>query len=130
MDNRLGWILDEVVKVPETRYAILLSGDGLLMAHSDRIGVDDADRHAAGLSGLQSLARNCAEFCGSLNTQWRQTVSEFDHGYVLLVGAGPRAYLAISTTEKVDLEVLSFRAQETIQRLGKELTSPSRGESA
>lgn len=130
MDNRLGWILDEVVKVPETRYAILLSADGLLMAHSDRIGVDDADRHAAGLSGLQSLARNCAEFCGSLNTQWRQTVSEFDHGYVLLVGAGPRAYLAISTTEKVDLEVLSFRAQETIQRLGKELTSPSRGESA
>lgn len=130
MENQLGWMLDEVVKVPETRYAILLSADGLLMAHSQRIDVDDAERHAAGLAGLQSLARNCAEFCGNVGTQWRQTVSEFDDGYVLLVGAGPRAYLAISTTDKVDMEVLSFRAQETVQRLGKELTSPSRNEPA
>src|SRR5262245_18359404 len=124
--NRLGWMLDDALKMPETRHAILLSADGLLMAYSDRIGRDDAERHAAGMSGLQSLARGSAEFCGDPRIAWRQTVSEFDGGYVFLVAAGPGAYLAVSTTEHVDMEAISFRLQELVQRLGKELSAPPR----
>lgn len=125
-NNKLGWMLDDALKMPETRHAILLSADGLLMAYSDRIGRDDAERHAAGMSGLQSLARSSAEFCGDPRTTWRQTVSEFDGGYVFLVAAGPGAYLAVSTTEHVDMEAISFRLQELVQRLGKELSAPPR----
>jgi predicted regulator of Ras-like GTPase activity (Roadblock/LC7/MglB family) len=126
--NKLGWMLDDALKMPETRHAILLSADGLLMAHSERIGLDDAERHAAGMAGLQSLARSTAEFCGDPGTTWRQTVSEFDDGYVFLVAAGPGAYLAVSATENVDMEAVSFRLQELVQRLGKELSTPPRGE--
>jgi predicted regulator of Ras-like GTPase activity (Roadblock/LC7/MglB family) len=125
-NNKLGWMLDDALKMPHTRHAILLSADGLLMAHSERIGRDDAERHAAGMSGLQSLARGSAEFCGDPHTTWRQTVSEFDGGYVFLVAAGPGAYLAVSTTERVDMEAISFRLQELVQRLGKELSAPPR----
>jgi predicted regulator of Ras-like GTPase activity (Roadblock/LC7/MglB family) len=125
--NKLGWMLDDALKMPETRHAILLSADGLLMAHSQRISVDDAERHAAGMSGLQSLARSTSEFCGDPQTQWRQTVSEFDDGYVFLVAAGAGAYLAVSATENVDMEAVSFRLQELVQRLGKELSTPPRG---
>ncbi|WP_243718577.1 roadblock/LC7 domain-containing protein [Actinomadura sp. KC06] len=124
--NRLGWMLDDALRMPETRYAILLSADGLLMAHSERIGRDDAERQAAGMSGLQSLARSTAEFCGDPGTTWRQTVNEFDDGYVFLVAAGPGAYLAVSATQHVDMEAVSFRLQELVQRLGKEMTSPPR----
>jgi predicted regulator of Ras-like GTPase activity (Roadblock/LC7/MglB family) len=124
--NKLGWMLDDALKMPETRHAILLSADGLLMAHSERISVDDAERHAAGMSGLQSLARSTAEFCGDPRTTWRQTVSEFDDGFVFLVAAGPGAYLAVSATENVDMEAVSFRLQELVQRLGKELSTPPR----
>ena len=124
--NKLGWMLDDALKMPETRYAILLSADGLLMAHSEHIGLDDAERHAAGMSGLQSLARSTAEFCGDPDTMWRQTVSEFDDGYVFLVAAGPGAYLAVSASQHVDMEAVSFRLQELVQRLGKELTVPPR----
>jgi Uncharacterized distant relative of homeotic protein bithoraxoid len=120
-NNKLGWMLDDALKMPETHHAILLSADGLLIAHSQRIERDDADRHAAGMAGLQSLARSTAEFCGDSRTTWRQTVSEFDGGYVFLVAAGPGAYLAVSTTEHVDMEAVSFRLQELVQRLGKEL---------
>jgi len=126
--NKLGWMLDDALKMPETRYAILLSADGLLMAHSERIGLDAAERHAAGMSGLQSLARSTAEFCGDENTTWRQTVTEFDDGYVFLIAAGPGAYLAVSAGENVDMEAVSFRLQELVQRLGKELTIPPRGD--
>ncbi|MGH3239668.1 MAG: roadblock/LC7 domain-containing protein [Spirillospora sp.] len=124
--NRLGWMLDDALRMPETRHAILLSADGLLMAHSERIGRDDAERQAAGMSGLQSLARATAEFCGDPGTTWRQTVNEFDDGYVFLVAAGPGAYLAVSATQHVDMETVSFRLQELVQRLGKEMTSPPR----
>jgi hypothetical protein len=78
------------------------------------------------MAGLQSLARNAAEFCRDPNTRWLQTISEFDGGYVFLVAAGPGAYLAMSTSDKVDMEAVSFRLQELVQRLGKELTSPPR----
>jgi len=130
MDNKLGWMLDDALRMPETRYAILLSADGLLIAHSARIDRDEAERQAAGMSGLQSLARSTAEFCGNPSTTWRQTVSEFDDGYVFLVAAGPGAYLAVSATPNVDMEAVSFRLQELVQRLGKELSSPPRSADA
>ncbi len=119
-------MLDDAMKMPETRYAILLSADGLLMAHSQRISRDDADRNAAAMSGLQALARSTAEFCGETADSWQQTVSEFAGGYVFLVAAGPGAYLAVSATDKVDMEGVSSRLQELVQRLGKELTVPPR----
>lgn len=125
-NNKLGWMLDNALRMPETRHAVLLSADGLLIAHSERISRDDAERHAAGMAGLQSLARSSAEFCGDPGVAWRQTLSEFDGGYVFLVAAGPGAYLAVSTTEHVDMEAVSFRLQELVQRLGKELVAPPR----
>ncbi len=33
VNNKLGWMLDDALRMPETRHAILLSADGLLMAH-------------------------------------------------------------------------------------------------
>ncbi len=124
--NNLGWMLDDALKMPETRHAVLLSADGLLMAHSAGIDRDDAERHAAAMSALQSLARATAEFCGQGSAEWQQTVSEFTDGYVFLAAAGPGAYLAVSATARVDMEAVSFRIQELVQRLGKELTSPPR----
>ena len=125
-NNELGWMLDDALQLPETRHAILLSADGLLTAHSQGISRDDAERQAASMSGLQSLARNTAEFCGNQPSAWRQTVSEFDGGYIFLAAAGEGAYLAVSTTEKVDIETVSFRIHELVQRLGAYLTSPAR----
>jgi predicted regulator of Ras-like GTPase activity (Roadblock/LC7/MglB family) len=124
--NRLGWMLDDALQMPDVRHAILFSADGLLMAHSERIGRDDADRQAAGMSGLQALARSVAEFCGVAALTWRQTVIEFDDGYVFLIAAGPRAFVAASAGANVDMEAVSFRLQELVARLGKELTSPQR----
>ncbi|MGV9454872.1 roadblock/LC7 domain-containing protein [Streptomyces sp. NPDC003635] len=125
-NNTLGWMLDEVLKVPRARHAILLSADGMLRAHSKDIDRDDAERLAAGLSGVQSISRSTAEFCGTPHTPWRQTLIEFAHGYVFLVAAGEGAYLAVSTGEDVDMEAVTYRMHKLVDRLGKELTSPAR----
>lgn len=124
--NELGWMLDDVLKVPEARHAILLSADGMLRAHSADIDRDDAERLAAGLSGLQSISRSTAEFCGSAGSPWRQTLIEFGHGFVFLVAAGEGAYLAVSTGAEVDMEAVTYRMHKLVDRLGRELTSPAR----
>jgi len=126
MNNELGWMLDEVVKMPEARHAILLSADGMLRAHSEGIARDEAERQAAALSGLQSISRSTSEFCDREETPWQQTLVEFVGGYVFLIAAGPGAYLAVSATEHVDMEAVSYRMQKLVDRLGKELTSPPR----
>lgn len=124
--NELGWMLDDVLKVPEARHAILLSADGMLRAHSADIERDDAERLAAGLSGVQSISRSTAEFCGTPGTPWRQTLIEFAHGYVFLAAAGEGAYLAVSTSQDVDMEAVTYRMHKLVDRLGRELTSPVR----
>jgi predicted regulator of Ras-like GTPase activity (Roadblock/LC7/MglB family) len=125
-DNRLGWMLDDALRMPETRHAILFSADGLLRARSRRIDRDDAERHAAAMSGLQSLARATAAFCGDAASPWRQTINEFDCGYVFLCPAAEGSFLAVSTTERVDIEAVSFRLHELVQRLGAHMTSQAR----
>ena len=124
--NELGWMLDEVLKVPEARHAILVSADGMLRAHSQGIDRDHAERQAAALSGLQSISRSTAEFCAEEGTPWRQTLVEFAGGYVFLVAAGPGAYLAVSASPDVDMEAVTYRMHKLVDRLGKELTSPPR----
>lgn len=125
-ENDLGWMLDESLKVPGARHAILLSADGMLRAHSRGIDRDEADRQAAALSGLQSISRSTAEFAGPVETRWRQTLVEFDGGYVFLVAAGPGAYLAVSASEHVDMEAVTYAMQKLVDRLGKELSAPLR----
>lgn len=126
--NELGWMLDDVLKVPEARHAILLSADGMLRAHSAGVHRDDAERLAAGLSALQSISRSTAEFCGTAESPWRQTLIEFGHGFVFLVAAGEGAYLAVSTGDEVDMEAVTYRMHKLVDRLGKELTSPARAD--
>lgn len=126
MNNDLAWMLNEALKVPEARHAILLSADGILRAHSEGITRDEADRQAAALSGLQSISRSTAEFIGDDESPWRQTLVEFGGGFIFLVAAGPGAYLAVSATEHVDMEIITFRMQQLVRQLGKEMTSPPR----
>ena len=126
MTNELGWMLDEVLKVPEARHAILLSADGMLRAHSQGIKREDAERQAAALSGLQSISRSTAEFCAPETSPWQQTLVEFVDGYVFLVAAGAGAYLAVSAGQEVDMEAVTYGMHQLVDRLGKELTSPPR----
>lgn len=126
LNDRLAWMLDDVLQVPDARHAILLSADGLVRAHSAGISRDEADRQAAGLAGLQSTSRSTTEFVGGSHAPWRQTMIEFDDGFVFLIAAGEGAYLAVSASDAVDVEAVTFRMHKLVGRLGQELTSPAR----
>jgi predicted regulator of Ras-like GTPase activity (Roadblock/LC7/MglB family) len=119
-------MLESALEVPGARHAILVSADGLLMARSKDVDKDQADTVAAAMSGMQSLSRTVAGFSGGIAMQWRQTVVEFDGGWVFLISAGEGAYLAVSASPSVDMADITFRMQQLVGQLGKALTTPPR----
>jgi predicted regulator of Ras-like GTPase activity (Roadblock/LC7/MglB family) len=130
VNNDLSWMLDRALEVPEARHALLVSADGLLMARSREVGRDEADTVAAAMSGMQSLSRTLAGFAGAQEMKWRQTLVEFDGGWVFLISAGAGSYLAVSASINVDMADITFRMQQLVGQLGKAMTSPPREEAA
>lgn len=129
MSNKdLSWMLASALEIPGALHAVLVSGDGLSMSRTADLGRDDADKVAAATSGLQSLSRTVAFFCGDSSVQWRQTLIEFNGGWVFLIAAGDGAYLAVAASSDVDMGAITFRMQQLVGQLGKELSADLREE--
>ncbi|MGN2639771.1 roadblock/LC7 domain-containing protein [Nocardia takedensis] len=122
--NKLGWLLEDL-SVPGVRFAVLLSDDGLRIAHSAGISRDDAERFAAAASGLRSLGKALGEFCGGPQTGIRQNVTEYDDGMIFITAAGDGALLGVSTTAEIDVSLIAHRMNELAARVGTELGSMS-----
>jgi predicted regulator of Ras-like GTPase activity (Roadblock/LC7/MglB family) len=57
---------------------------------------------------------------------WKQTLVEFDGGWIFLVAAGSGAYLAVSAALDVDMEAMSFRMQKTVSALREAMSAAPR----
>ncbi|MER5639766.1 roadblock/LC7 domain-containing protein [Kitasatospora sp. NPDC002227] len=126
----LGWLLADIVNVPEVQHAVVVSADGLEIGRSERIEREDAERLAAACSGLQSLARGVAQGFGGHRSTTRQIIVEYGGGYLFLVAAGAGAHLAVVTGEAVDAGLVAYQMQMLVERIGTHLTSPPRFEPA
>ncbi|MFJ5229991.1 roadblock/LC7 domain-containing protein [Kitasatospora sp. NPDC088391] len=124
----LGWMLTEIVSVPEVQHAVVVSNDGLEMGRSPGIGRDDAERLAAACSGLQSLSRGVASGFGDGTT--RQIVIEYGGGYLFLVAAGAGTHLAVVAAETVDAGLVAYQMQTLVARIGSHLGVAPRQEAA
>ncbi|GAA2249162.1 MULTISPECIES: roadblock/LC7 domain-containing protein [Kitasatospora] len=126
----LGWLLADIISVPEVQHAVVVSSDGLEIGRSERIARDDAERLAAACSGLQSLARGVAQGFGGRQSTTRQIIIEYGGGYLFIVAAGAGAHLAVVTSEAVDAGLVAYQMQMLVERIGTHLTSPPRVEAA
>ncbi|GAB1329045.1 roadblock/LC7 domain-containing protein [Streptomyces sp. NPDC093260] len=126
MKPDLSWVLNDVLTVRGARHAILVSADGLLMERSSEIGRDEAETNAAAMSSMQSLSRAVAGFVSGGHGIWKQTLMEYDGGWIFLIAAGSGAYLAVSAALDVDMELMSIRMQQQVTALGKALSAQPR----
>ncbi|MFD4576360.1 roadblock/LC7 domain-containing protein [Streptomyces sp. NPDC058417] len=117
----INWILNELVDFPETRHAIVLSSDGMMVGFSADVDRDLADTVSAIASGMQSLSKRGAAFVQSEPTPWEQTMVSFTGGFLFLLTAAEGAYLIVSASRNVDIEALSYRMGKTIDSLGSAL---------
>ncbi|MFF4955560.1 roadblock/LC7 domain-containing protein [Streptomyces sp. NPDC001222] len=126
MKPDLSWVLDDVLTVSGARHAILVSADGLLLERSSGISRDDAEKNAAAMSSMQSLSRAVAPFVASGKGVWKQTLMEYDGGWIFLIAAGSGSYMAVSAALDVDMELMSIRMQQQVKALGVALSTPER----
>ncbi|MGP3950799.1 roadblock/LC7 domain-containing protein [Streptomyces sp. 7N604] len=123
----LGWILDEnILRLPHTLRALVLSADGLTAASSEGVDRDLADRMAAAVSGMQSLSREAAEFANCQDDPWELTMIQYAGGFIFTMAAGPGTYLVVAATQDADVEAVSYAMEKAVDRLGHEMNLPAR----
>ncbi|MFD7615551.1 roadblock/LC7 domain-containing protein [Streptomyces sp. NPDC059802] len=127
----LGQLLaDFVNRVPGVEVAVLVTSDGLAKEHAG-LSDKDADRLAAGVSGLASLSSGV--FDGAPG-KVQQTAIEHDSGALFIMRAdGPHtvphmigALLAVRTTATADMGAVGYEMRQWIEQMYAHLLDPVR----
>ena len=117
----VNWLLDNFVRqTTGVDQAVAVSSDGLLMAISARLARADADRLAAMISGMTSLAFGASRLLGK--GPLRQVITEFDSGYLLVSSISGGSCLGVITPADCDLGLVGYEATMLVQRIGALLT--------
>ncbi|MER5689869.1 roadblock/LC7 domain-containing protein [Streptomyces sp. NPDC002205] len=111
--------LDQVMsEVKGARHAVLLGSEGLPRGTTSGMSRDLADTISAAMTGIHAYSRVTSQFAGVLeDAEWRQTVIEFQHGWIFLMAAGPGALLAAAAEHECDIEEFTTRLHEAVPRL-------------
>jgi uncharacterized protein len=122
----LNWLMtDFVERVPSVAHAIVVSSDGLPMAHSEGFPVDRADQLAAVTSGLTSLTHGAAQmFEGGPVVQ---TVVEMEEGLLIVMAVSDGSSLSVMTAADCDMGLVAYEMALLVEQVGSALTPTVRG---
>lgn len=122
-----SWTLRELTEsLPEIEFTLVASADGRAIA-SHGVDEDDADRFAATIAALQSLAQPVAKQLKSAG-RLRLAMIEVDGGYLFVVRAGTAAYLGVLARAGIDQGLLGHQMRDTARRMGDLLSTEARQE--
>jgi len=122
-ESRTGfvWLLDELVRsTPGTRFALVVSADGLLMTMSQGLERTRGDQLAAIVSGMASLTRGAARELGG--RQVAQCVLEMDVGFFVLMHVSGGSVLAVAAEPTCDVGVVGYEMAMLASRVQTTLT--------
>ncbi|MGQ4489215.1 roadblock/LC7 domain-containing protein [Streptomyces sp. SAS_281] len=124
--NTLGWLLDEQLgSVEGVRYAVLMSGDGLLKARTRTISQEEGEKLAALTASLRASGRAWDEFTGGQGV--RQQLIESVSAIGLTTAAGNHTMLSVVTTgPHADVGLISHHMALLVVRLGEQLGTRER----
>lgn len=118
----VNWLLDNFVRqTTGVDQAVAVSSDGLLMAISAQLPRSEADKLAAMISGMTSLAFSASRLLGK--GALRQVITEFNSGYLLVSSISGGSCLGVITPADCDLGLVGYEATMLVQRIGA-LLSP------
>jgi predicted regulator of Ras-like GTPase activity (Roadblock/LC7/MglB family) len=117
----VNWLLDNFVRQTSgVEQAVAVSSDGLLMAISADLQRSDADKLAAMISGMTSLAYSASRLLQK--GPMRQVITEFHGGYLLVSSISGGSCLGVMTPSDCDLGLVGYEATMLVQRIGALLT--------
>ncbi|MEE6261508.1 roadblock/LC7 domain-containing protein [Plantactinospora sonchi] len=123
----LNWLVSGFTdRVPGVAHAIVVSADGLLVAVSEHLPRDHADKLSAVTSGLSSITTGAAEmFDGDIV---KQTVVEMGRGYFLVMQIRDGSILAVLAAKEADIGVVGYEMAKLAKAAGEMLTPALRAE--
>jgi len=119
--RNVNWMLDRFVADTEgVERAVGVSSDGLLMAISPRLSAAEADKLAAMISGMTSLALSASRLLdkGAL----RQVIVELGGGFLLVSAIRDGSCLGGVTAAGTDLGLVGYESAMLVHRIGALLT--------
>jgi predicted regulator of Ras-like GTPase activity (Roadblock/LC7/MglB family) len=121
----VNWLLDELtIRTPTIRHAVLLSTDGLAIAASRDLSREDREHLAAVASGFNSLAKGATRQFGAGSV--RQSMVEFDDGFLFVVAAGSGACLAVFADAETDIGLVAYEMARLVKQVGEHMFVPTR----
>ena len=116
----LDWLMVSFARqVPDVAHAVTVSGDGLRLACSADLPIDQADHLAAVISGLASLTGGAARVM--LAGTVRQTIVDMDGGVMLLMAVGDLALLGVLAAPGCDLGQIGYETAMLVNRVADAL---------
>jgi uncharacterized protein len=122
----LNWLMtDFAEQVPSVAHAIVVSSDGLPLAHSEGFPADRVDQLAAVTSGLTSLTQGASRvFEGGSVVQ---TVVEMQRGLLIVMAVSDGSSLAVLAASDCDMGLVAYEMTLLVERVGRALTPMVRG---
>ncbi|MFF2013824.1 roadblock/LC7 domain-containing protein [Streptomyces sp. NPDC058195] len=133
--NDPDWLLGPIPELPGVRHTVLVTSDGLVKAHCSATNRELAERTAASVSGLQSLAKALAREYSSpavpedgalVDARPGHQVISITDGCIFLRPVKGSAVLAVVTGPEVDPGLIAQFMQEQVQKVGAAMTSRAR----
>ncbi|EGX59246.1 hypothetical protein SZN_13626 [Streptomyces zinciresistens K42] len=123
--GRAGTVLADLDEVTSTvhgaRHAVLLGAEGLPLGATTGINRDLVDTISAAMMGIHAYSRVTSQFAGVHDAAgWRQTVIEFEHGWIFLIAGNHGRLLAAAAEHDTDIEEFTTRLGEVVPRLSEE----------
>jgi uncharacterized protein len=122
----LNWLVTNFVeRVPAVAHAIVVSSDGLPMAHSEGFPLDRVDQLSAVTSGLTSLTQGASRvFEGGIVTQ---TVVDMQRGVLIVMTISDGSSIAVLAAADCDMGLVAYEMALLVERVGGTLTPQVRG---
>jgi uncharacterized protein len=119
--GNVGWLATQFVRtVPGVAHAVIVSVDGLLLAHSDGLPRDRAEQLSAVASGLVSLTQGAAKCFEAGAVQ--QTVVEMDRGYLFLTSISDGSCMAVLAAPGCDIGLVGYEMTVLVTQVGEQMT--------
>lgn len=112
-----GYLLDELCnRVAGARHALAVSGDGLKIARSHDLPMEQADQLSAFTSGLASLTNGAARLTDGGVVE--QTVIEMSGGFLIVMAIDQKSILTVLAEKTCDLGQVIYEMATLINRVG------------
>jgi predicted regulator of Ras-like GTPase activity (Roadblock/LC7/MglB family) len=118
-DEDERWKIEEITKLQGVRHVVVTTSDGLVKAHSEKTGKEQAERLGAACAGLHSLGGSVSAEFGSGGMAVQQVLVGFDGGYLFVRRAGDGSKLAVLTDAVVDVALIGQQMTAQILKIGQ-----------